>query len=91
MGGTTGGGRPTISLYHCLKVLWVLHGAFVDSKMGEGLRDLWCLRAQSRLSTSLVPIDAGHRVTSGLTEIEYTDCGRSPLANCTGTATAYDV
>ena len=28
-----------------------------------------------RLTTSLVPIDAGHRVTSGITETNYTDCG----------------
>jgi hypothetical protein len=34
-----------------------------------------------RSSTSPVPIDAGHLVTSGLTESEYTDCGRSPLVN----------
>jgi hypothetical protein len=34
-----------------------------------------------RNSTSPVPIDAGHRVTSGITETNYTDCGRSPLAN----------
>ncbi len=34
-----------------------------------------------RSSTSPVPIDAGHLVTSGITETNYTDCGRSPLAN----------
>jgi hypothetical protein len=38
-----------------------------------------------RNSTSPVPIDAGHLVTSGITETNYTDCGtvygRSPEAN----------
>jgi hypothetical protein len=29
-----------------------------------------------RNSSSPVPIDAGHRITSGITETEYTDCGR---------------
>ena len=29
-----------------------------------------------RNSSSPVPIDAGHRITSGLTETVYTDCGR---------------
>jgi RHS repeat-associated protein len=29
-----------------------------------------------RNSSSPVPIDAGHRIASGLTETEYTDCGR---------------
>ena len=28
-----------------------------------------------RSTTSPVPIDAGHRVTSGITETNYTDCG----------------
>jgi hypothetical protein len=28
-----------------------------------------------RSSTSPVPIDAGHQVTSGITETNYTDCG----------------
>jgi len=28
-----------------------------------------------RSTTSPVPIDAGHLVTSGITETEYTDCG----------------
>jgi hypothetical protein len=32
-------------------------------------------------TTSPVPIDAGHLVTSGITETNYSDCGRSPLAN----------
>ena len=40
-----------------------------------------------RNSTSPVPIDAGHRIASGITETNYTDCGNvnngtSPLANC---------
>ena len=34
-----------------------------------------------RNSTSLVPIDAGHRIASGITETNYTNCGRSPEAN----------
>ena len=29
-----------------------------------------------RNSSSPVPIDAGHRIASGLTESEYTDCGQ---------------
>ena len=29
-----------------------------------------------RNSSSPVPIDAGHRIASGVTESEYTDCGR---------------
>ncbi len=35
----------------------------------------------SPLSTSPVPIDAGHRIASGVTETEYTDCVCSPGAN----------
>jgi len=34
-----------------------------------------------RSTTSPVPIDAGHLITSGITETNYTDCGTSPLAN----------
>ena len=34
-----------------------------------------------RSTTSPVPIDAGHLVTSGITETNYTDCGRSLEAN----------
>jgi hypothetical protein len=38
-----------------------------------------CLRAiafsMCRSSTSPVPIDAGHRIASGITETNYTDCG----------------
>ncbi len=82
MKGTTNGGRPTVSLYHCLKVLRVLHGAFVESKMGEGLRDLWCFRAEGRLSTSPVPMDAGHRSANTLTKMEttaLTESGGDPL------------
>jgi hypothetical protein len=37
---------------------------------------------QRSTTTSPVPIDAGHRIASGVTETEYTDCGSLAVPNC---------